>query len=307
MAWIIAGIVFGVLVLTICILSIIAYKIVFYSPLKGQNSEYNNLKNVDYQAISGKVSNFLNQILSVPATDLYAFSYDGLKLHAYFYKSEGSKEFVILFHGYRRTARRSFCGLAMDLLKQNKNVILVDQRAHGLSEGHQTTFGKKEQYDVVTWVNFVKNYFGKDSVITVGGVSLGASSVLFAADKIDENVKIVSDSPFINMKQTFIKVIHGYKMPVWFFYPIAVLTAAVFCHMSLKCDAAITVNKSKNKILLIHCGLDKIVPNSVSEKLHFDNRDHVQYANFEGVEHGFTYLRQTEKYRKVFFDFLNQK
>ena len=307
MVWIVIGSVVLGLILIIFILSIIAYRVAFYSPIKGQNNEYNKLKKANYNGITEKVNNFVNQMLKIPYEDLYTKSYDGLKLHAYLYKSEGSNEYVILFHGYRRTARRSFCGLTMDLLKEKRNVILVDQRAHGLSGGHQTTFGKKEQYDVVSWANFVKERFGEDSKIVVGGVSLGAASVLFAADKLDENVKIISDSPYYTLKEVFKQTIRLYKLSPIFFYPLAVLAARMYCHMNLKCDAIESVGKSKNKILIIHSNEDKLVPYQKSEKVYLDNKDHVQFALFEGDAHGFSYLKQTEKYREIYMNFLNQK
>ena len=305
--WIIIGSVLLGLLLIIIILSIAAYRVVFYSPIKGQNNDYNKMKQVNYNGISGKVNNFVNQILKLPCEDLYIESYDGLKLHAYLYKNEDSKEYVILFHGYRRTARRNFCGLALDLLKENKNVVLVDQRAHGLSKGHQTTFGKKEQYDVVYWTNYIKEHFGEDSRITVGGVSLGATAVLMATDKLDENVKIIVDSPYYSIKDVFKKTIRYYKLPTVFFYPIAVITALVFCHMNLKSDVPSSIKNSKCKILIIHSTGDKIVSYKLSEKICSDNNEHVQLALFDGDEHGFSYLRQTEKYRIVYFNFLNKK
>lgn len=307
MVWIIIGSILLGLLLIILILSIIAYRVVFYSPIKGQNSDYSKVKNVNYQGISGKVDNFINEMLKLPFEDLYVRSYDGLKLHAYLYRSEGSNEYVILFHGYRRTARRNFCGLALDLLKENKNVILVDQRAHGQSEGHQITFGIKEHRDVITWTNYALERFGEESKITIGGVSLGAAAVLMAADKIDENVKIIADSPYYSVKDVFKQIIRSYKLSTVFFYFIAIITAAMFCHMSLKSDIPSSIYKSKNKILIIHSKSDKIVSYKLSEKISLDNKGRIQLALFDGVEHGFSYLRQTEEYREIYFAFLNDK
>lgn len=306
MVWIIIGSVISGLILIYFILCIIAFFCVFYSPLRGQNSDYNKVKYVNYNGISAKVNGFIEELLKLPHEDLYIDSYDGLKLHAYLYRSEGSKEYVMLFHGYRRTARRNFCGLALDLLKEHKNVILVDERGHGLSKGHRTTFGKREQYDVASWTDYVVNHFEKDSKITIGGVSLGAASVLMASDKIDEKVKIIADSPYYSIEDAFKQTIRLLKLWVWFFYPIGVLTAAIFCHMSLKGDLSLPVYKSKNKILIIHSTSDKLVSYKLSEKIYLENKDHVELALFDGDPHGFSYLKQTDKYREIYFAFLNK-
>lgn len=306
MVWIIVGSVILGLLLIILILSFIAYRIVFHSPQKGQNSDYNKVKQINYNGISGKVNVLIEEMLKLPFEDLYTVSNNGLKLHAYLYKSEGSNEYVMLFHGYRRTARRNYCGLALDLLKEKKNVILVDQRAHGKSEGHQTTFGKREQYDVASWVKYARERFGKESKITIGGVSLGAVSVLLAADKIDENVKIIADSPYYSIKEVFSKTLRYFKLSPKIFYPLAVLTAFIFCHMSLQIDVYSAIRKSKCKILIIHSKSDKLIPYKLSEDIYLENQDHVELALFEGDEHGFSYLRQTEKYREVVFAFLKK-
>ena len=307
MVWIIIGSILGFLLLVIFILSIIAYRLVFYSPIKGQNNDYNKVKNVNYNGISGKANDLVNKLLTLPCEDLYIKSYDGLQLHAYFYKSEGSNQYVVFFHGYRRTARRNFCGLTLDLLKENVNVILVDMRAHGESEGHQTTFGKKEQYDVVSWTNYALERFGRDIKLTVSGVSLGAASVLMAADKLDENVKIVADSPYYSIEDIFKKTIRYYKLSPAFFYPLAVFTALFFCHMNLKSNVPLAINKSKNKILIIHSTSDTVVSYKLSEKICLDNKDHMELALFDDVEHGFAYLRQTEKYREIYIPFVSKK
>ena len=304
MVWIIVGSVLLGLLLIIFILSIVGYKVVFYTPWKGQNSDFNKVKNVNYNGISGKVNEQVNQVLKLPYEDLYVTSYDGLRLHAYLYRSNNSKDYIILFHGYRRTARRNFAGLTLDLLKENKNVILIEHRGHGNSEGHQSTFGQKEQYDVVSWVNYAKEHFGRDSRYVVAGVSLGAAAVLMAADKLDEDVKIIADSPYYSIKDVFKQTIRQYKLWTGFFYPLAVYIARAYCHMSLKTDVPGAIKNSKCMIYIIHSRSDNLVSYTVSEQICEENKDHMKVALFDDVEHGFAYLRQTEKYREVFFDFL---
>ena len=304
MLWIILGSVLFVILLGVLVISCITYKRIFYSPIKGQNSEYNAVKDLDYRGAKEKARALTEEMLKIPYEDLETKSYDGLKLHAYFYRSENSKDYIIFFHGYRRTARRSFAGLTMDLLKAKKNVILVDQRAHGLSTGHQTTFGKKEQYDVITWINYVKQKFGEDINITISGVSMGASAIIYAADKIDENVKIIADSPYISTKEVVKTVIKKLKLPVGFFYPIMVITALLFCHMKLDSDARKSVPKSKNRILLLHGEKDTIIPYQEIEQICLDNKDHVECKIFKEVGHGLPYLNETEEYLKAFLEFI---
>lgn len=305
MWWIILiSIIVGLLILTL-LFELYVYKRVFYSPQKGQNSEYNAVRALNADDLKEKAKKLVNELLEIPSEDLYTTSYDKLKLHAYLYKSEGSKEYVVCFHGFRRTARRSFAGRTMDCLKEHKNVILVDHRAHGLSEGHTLTFGKKEQHDVVSWVNYIQQKFGKDIKITLVGVSMGATAILGASDKIDESIKIVADSPYISVKDVVKVTMSKIHMNPKVVYPIVALSSILYCHSTLDCNVSENVKRSKNKIIIIHGSDDILVPYKDAEALYLANKDHVQYQLFDGIGHGLPYLRETEKYRKVFFDFIN--
>jgi len=190
-------------------------------------------------------------------------------------------------------------------MKEHKNVILVDQRAHGLSEGHALTFGKKEQYDVVSWINYVKQTFGENVKITIVGVSMGATAILAASDKIDERVKIIADAPYVSVQSTIKATIKKLRMNEKLIYPLVALSSILFCHMTLKCDISESVSKSKNRILIIHGSEDTIVPYKTTEAVYLANKDHVQYKLFDGIGHGLAYLKETKEYQKVFFDFIN--
>ena len=305
MIWIIIVSILLILFCGILLFEFYVYKRVFYSPQKGQNSEYNAVRELNASDLKERATKLVNELLEIPSEDLYITSFDKLKLHAYFYKCEGSREYIVFFHGFRRTARRSFAGRAMDCLKEHKNVILVDQRAHGLSEGHQLTFGKKEQRDVVSWVNFIQEKFGRDSKITLVGVSMGATAILGASDRIDENIKIVADSPYISIKDVIKVTMARIKMNPKVTYPIVALSSVLYCHSTIECNVSDNVRKSKNRILIIHGSEDFLVPYKDVEALYLANKDHVEYELFEGIGHGLPYLRATEKYRKVFFDFIN--
>ena len=305
MVWIVVGSIFIVLLCLLLLFEWYVYKRVFYSPHKGQNSEYNAVRDIHAEDLKEKATELVNELIKIPSEDLYITSYDKLKLHAYLYKSECSNEYIVFFHGFRRTARRSFAGRTLDCLKEHKNVILVDQRAHGLSEGHELTFGKKEQYDVVSWVNFIQERFGKDAKITLVGVSMGATAILGASDKIDENIKIIADSPYVSVKNVIKVTMAVIKMNPKVIYPIVALSSILYCHETLECDISKNVERSGNRILIIHGTEDNLVPYKATEALCLANKNKARYELFDGIGHGLAYLKATEKYRKIFFDFIN--
>jgi len=45
----------------------------------------------------------------------------------------------------------------------------------------------------------------------------------------------------------------------------------------------------------------------MSERVYLANKDKVQYEKFDGAEHGLSYLRDTERYKRMIRNFLNEK
>lgn len=304
MIGIIIGSVFGGLLILFLVALYCVYRYMYYSPKKGQNNEHRIEPAMNYQGTEAKLHELINEIQAIPYEDIWIKSKDGLKLHGYFYKNVELNEFVLMFNGYRGTARSNFAGSAVDLINMKKNVILCEQRAHGQSEGHSITFGRKEQYDVVSWINFVQEKWGKSVKITIAGISMGGATVLLASDKIDPNIKIIADCPYSSQKDV---IIHTMKrMKISKAWPLAYFSALIYCHVRLKDDALINVSNSKNKILIIHGTTDSIVPHEMSERFYLKNKDHVRYEKFEGVEHGLSYIRDMERYRRTVKEFLNE-
>ena len=303
MIWIILGSVLFVIIVSLFVGLYMIYKIMYQSPHKGQNNELRAEPALDYQGMREKSLEVINYLLSLKYEELSTTSYDGLKLYAYFYRNDKSNDFVLMFNGYRGTPRRDFAGGATEFINMGKNVILCAERAHDKSEGHAITFGRKEQRDVVSWINFVKEKWGKSVNITIVGISLGGATVLYASDKIDPEIKVIADCPYSSQKDVIRYSMKKLGYPV-FLWPFAYLSALVFCHASLRDDAVNNVKRSKSKILIIHGTGDTIVPNEMSERVYLANPDKVQYEKFEGVEHALSYLKDSGRYRKIVTDFL---
>ena len=306
MVWIVIAIIFTVLVVLLFALLFYIYRIMYFSPKKGQNDEMRAEPSLDYQGMRPKSIEFVKEILSLPYEELFIKSYDGLLLHGYFYRSNSSDDFVLMFNGYRGTPRRDFSGGALLMMKLKKNVILIDQRAHGQSKGHSICFGRKEQNDVVSWVDFVKKKWRKTVNIIVVGISMGGATVLMSSDKLPRNVRVIADCPYSREKDVIKYSMKKLGYPSTLMWPFAYLSAVIFCHARLKDDASENVKKSKCKILIIHGTGDTIVPHKMSERVYQENRDHVKYETFDGVEHALSYLREPERYEKVIKEFLNE-
>lgn len=275
----------------------------FYSPKKGQSDHY-NLNSPIYRGMEEQVKPLIDNIIAIPYEDAYITSFDKLKLHARVYLKENSKKVAVLCHGYRGTPYRDFSGGAVEVLKLGYNVILIDERAHGLSQGHSITFGVRETRDAIDWVKYARNRFGEDIDLALIGISMGGAVVLMAADKVGK-AKIIADCPFSAPKVILQQTVKELGLPVPIFYPLVNLSSIIFTHTNLnKLSAYDSIKNTTNKILIIHGGSDSVVPNWISNDLYQEYPDKIQYELFEGADHGMSYLVDKPRYQHIIREFL---
>ncbi len=186
-------------------------------------------------------------------------------------------------------------------------MILIDERAHGKSEGKVITFGIKERLDGLKWIEYVLKRFGKKSEIYLYGVSMGAATVLMMSGlKLPNNVKIiVADSAFSSPKDIIKKVIKDMKLPVIIFYPFVYIGARIFGHFNPhEVNALEEVKKSKVPILLFHGMNDNFVPYEMSEKIYENISSKKDILITPGADHGLSYMVNKEKYYEKLLNFL---
>ncbi|MBQ7098965.1 MAG: alpha/beta hydrolase [Oscillospiraceae bacterium] len=114
------------------------------------------------------------------AQDVQTASFDGLTLRGQWIHAERPFATIILFHGYHSHHLNDFAAIYGYYHSIGLNLLLVRQRAHGESDGKYITFGVNERRDALSWIDFHNRTHGVDNVF-LGGMSMGASTVLFAA------------------------------------------------------------------------------------------------------------------------------
>lgn len=250
----------------------------------------------------------INFIDTSEHTRVYARSFDGLRLAASYY-SCGSKRTVLVFHGYRSCAKRDYSCAVKMYLDMGLNVLLVDQRSHGESEGRLITFGVKERRDVVTWIDYVLEHYGKDTQIFLSGLSMGASTVMMAASlPLPENVKgIVADCGFTSPAEIIAKVakqsfhVNG-KAAVAGLNPLCRIIGGFSLY---ECSTPKILEECDIPILFIHGKSDDFVPCDMTVENFNAARGKKEICLVEGAGHGLGYLVDREGVTaslRIFFD-----
>lgn len=246
-------------------------------------------------------------MLAQPHEDVYITSDDGLKLHGTYFPREGNR-LVICFHGYTSEGMNDYIGLSGYYMRNGYAMLLVDERAHGRSEGEYIGFGCKDRYDALRWIDWAIEQCGSDVQILLHGTSMGGAAVLMASGlKLPAQVKgIISDCGFTSPKYVFSHVLRTmYHLPAFPLIQISDFINKKKAGYGLdECNAAREVRKAKVPILLIHGDADFFVPCEMCEQIYRNCASPVEKLIVKGASHAESYYKDTESYEKALDKFI---
>ena len=205
------------------------YRIAFYSPKKGRD-KISTFASHKYDPYRKEINRLFCQLSDRPYEEVSIVSFDGLTLFGRYYHVKDGAPLDIGFHGYRSSALTDFAGGSELSFSMGHNLLLIDERAHGRSEGRTITFGIQERWDAENWARFAVERFGADVQIILYGVSMGAATVLMAAGlDLPENVKgIIADCPYSSPGDIIRKVARDMHMPDRLAWPFVKIGGRVY-------------------------------------------------------------------------------
>lgn len=243
-----------------------------------------------------------------PNEDVWVTSDDGLRLYAKFFPCGNSLKTVICFHGYTSEGSNDYTTLAKFYLDNGFNLLIVDQRAHGRSEGTYIGFGCLDRFDARVWINYMVDRLGEDCSIVLHGDSMGAATVLMTTGlDLPKQVKAaVSDCAFTSAWDVFSAVLKNmYHLPPFPIMQIANQMVKKKAGYELdECNAKIEVGKAKVPILFIHGKNDTFVPCSMVYELYHACRSEKKLVVIEGAGHVESCYKNPEKYEEAVSSFI---
>ena len=299
----------AIILLILFFASYSCYQMVFTVDKERLSDPHVLLKGSQYLERKDKITSLINGALSLPFEDVYITSFDGLRLHGAYYETEKGAPVEIMFHGYRSIAIRDFSGGLQLAIRSGHNVLLVDQRAHGKSEGSCLTFGVLEKRDCLSWINYICERNGAETKIVIVGISMGASTVLMAAgERLPENVVgIIADSGYTSPQKIICKVLRDRHIFVPLAYPLIFCGAAIFGHFNLHgCDARDMLKKCKVPVLFFHGEADYFVPCKMSIENYMICASEKRLITFPNAGHGLGYIVDSIKYTDALDEFFKK-
>lgn len=303
-------ILFSLIVLTL-LTAYICYRMAFYSNNKPHKKDEINLP--DNEIFKHFKPLILSDIFAARAMkyqEFYVKSFDGLTLYGKYYESFKDAPIELMFHGYRGDGERDLSTGIRRAKECGRNVLIVDQRGHGKSEGHTISFGINERLDCLVWIDKVIEVFGQDTKIILTGISMGAATVMMASnlDLPSNVIGILADCGYDSPKNIIIKYINDLHLPAKIFYPFVKLGALIFGHFNIEKASPIeSVKEAKVPIFFIHGEKDTFVPCSMSEKLYKECISRKQLTIIKNAEHGISYLFEPETYVSALKEFFKNE
>lgn len=305
MPWLIASLAVLAVALFALLILFLVFRKTFYTTEKGR-------KAVDpYQMPRGfgkpdpVMIGLIRDLIDRPYERVEITARDGTRLVARYHHVRDGAPLEIQCHGYRGCAVRELCGGNPIAARLGHNTLLIDQRAHGESGGRVITFGIRERYDVLDWVEYARTRFGEIPIFLVG-ISMGGASVLMASGEPlpPSVVGVIADCPYSDPGDIICSVIRMMHLKPALAFPLVRAAARLLGGFSLaSCSAREAVTRASVPILLLHGEEDRLVPCDMSREIAAAAGGRATLHTFPGADHGGACMSDPPRYEGVIAEF----
>ena len=268
------------------------------------------VRQTDWVKYEPNISNAAAWLKTVEVRDLHVVSYDDHLLYGRFIPAENARATIIQFHGYRSHFCVDFSASMRYYHDKGYNLVMVDQRAHGKSEGKYITFGVKERLDVLSWVTYMTLMLGEDHPIFIGGLSMGATTVCMASDlEFPGNVVgVIADCGFTSPAEILSNVAEkNYHISGKIAVPFIGFFARMFCGFGLRDWSTMdALSNTKLPVAFFHGLNDKIVPYEMSRRSFAACSGEKVLTEFPDAGHGTSWLKDKARYQTVLEEFMEK-
>lgn len=219
------------------------------------------------------------------------------------------RRFCVIAHGYTHT-HLGAVKYAWMMRKHGFDVVMYDERHHGLSGGKTCSLGYYESMDLLEVIDDTFRRYGDNLFLGTYGESMGASAVLLAQADEPRIKFTVADCPFSDLSDLvswLIKDLHHLsRIP---FLPAADLFFRIKNRVSLRAIRPIeAVGWAKSPILFIHGMDDRFIPPEHSRLLFEACHGPKEiWIAPNGARHAESFRKNPEEYSRVLDRFLQEK
>lgn len=192
---------------------------------------------------------------------------EGLHLCGEFFDF-GGKDAVIIIAGRTESLLYGYY-FAEAYRKSGLNVLVIDNRSHGNSDGRVNSLGQKEYKDILAWGKMLHEELGMRKVV-LHGICIGSATALFAltdAQAPDYMVGMVAEGMYTTFHDTFVNHMLVDHHPTFPFVMLVMMYIRLVSGVDVVKDGPIyRIDKLERPILFLHSKEDVFsLPNKAEE------------------------------------------
>lgn len=230
---------------------------------------------------------------------------NGLNLYGEYYDFGYDKSVMILSgrsenleYGYYFASPYSSSGF---------NVLVVDPRAHGLSEGTFNTAGFDESSDALAWCAHIHEKFGVNNIV-FHGICIGSAAAMLAitSENCPDYIKgMVAEGMFANFSESVKGHLIEKKAPVFLFNDLITRWMKHYTGHSTKFGPIDVIDKLDKPLLMLHSKEDLYSIPELAQKLYDKAKtDKKKLVWFEHGKHSKLRITDTKKYDESIKEFV---
>ncbi len=234
---------------------------------------------------------------------------DGLNLYGEYYDF-GSDRCVIILPGRCESLVYSYY-FAPPYEKAGFNILVIDTRCHGKSDGIYNTIGVKERSDVLAWASYAHDTL-HNSQIYIHGICIGTSAGLFALTDPscpDYMKGLVTEGCYVSFRETFKRHMIADKRPLFPVLDLVMLLINRYTGTNVYRDKPIRAMKRVKpqlRMLFLYGRQDIFSIPEKTEKLYAAcTSGDKKLVWFDQGGHSHLRINNTEQYDREIVEFLN--
>ena len=188
------------------------------------------------------------------------------------------------------------------------NILVIDNRAHGLSDGKISSLGYKEYRDILAWSRLLHDELGNRSVV-LHGICIGGSTALFALtapDCPDYIAGMCVEGMYKSFYESFRNHMVLDKHPVFPFALEVMLYIRLISGANAVTDGPYKrIGRLKKPILFLHSREDQFSSPALAQKLYDDCNAEKRLVWFDHGGHSRIRINNREAYDRAILDFFS--
>lgn len=189
----------------------------------------------------------------------------------------------------------------------NYNILAIDNRCHGLSDGRYNTLGLKEYKDILKWAKFLHDEKGIRKIL-IHGICIGSATGLYALvsdDCPDYLEGLVADGMYTDFGESLKNHLIERKKPVFpFNNEVLFMIQCTAGKSPIKYGPIKVMPKLKKPILFIYSKQDAYSTPDKAQELYDACHAPKRLVWFEKGVHSHVRINATEKYDQTIKDFV---